>query len=110
LEEQSVYTYLLILSGRAYAAGGDFKKAEDQLHEASKQAELLAASEELMGLLPLVKAESALGAIYTSQHRMEDARLCYKRVNDLWQHFPDDSEYVTRQRKASMSLLAALTK
>jgi serine/threonine protein kinase len=108
MEEQSVSIYLLILDGRAHAANRDFVEAESLLRRACTQAEPLVGSGELMGLLPLAKAETILGDFYVSRHRLEDAKTCYKRVNDLWQNFGDKSEYIERQRKASAAVLATL--
>jgi len=108
MEEQGVFVYLLILSGKAHAAAGDFKAAEDALARARQQAKPLAANGELVNTLPLVRAERALGAVYAKQHRIDDARECYTRVNDLWQQFPDNNEYVAHQKETSSTVLASL--
>ncbi len=107
-EEESVMVYVLVLSGRVQIASQDFNEAENLLREACERARTLAASGELMGLLPLAKAETTLGAFYASRHRLDEARDCYQQVDDLWQHFPDNGEYVERQRKASAAMLASL--
>ncbi len=108
LEEQSIFVYLLVLGGKAQTTAGDFKTAEEILQKASRLAKPLAANQELVGILPLVKTQLALAALYTRQHRMEEARDCYQQVKDLWQQFPDSNEYVEKQREKSTTVLASL--
>ncbi len=108
LEEHSVLVYLLVLDGRAHAANWEFDRAEELLREARERAELLLPSGEIMGALPWAKAEVALGAFYAGRHRMEEARTCYRQVSELWQHFPDSTDYLDRQKKMTLAMLDSL--
>jgi eukaryotic-like serine/threonine-protein kinase len=108
MEEQSVYAYVFILAGRAYAANGELKTAEDFLARAREKAQALGRGGEVMSVLPLVKADRELAALYASEHRVDEARKCYQRVNDLWQNFPENSEYVVLQRKLSLATLTSI--
>jgi eukaryotic-like serine/threonine-protein kinase len=107
-DERSVLVQLLILAGNASAAAGDHGHAEKQMQQAREQAQKIAQSGELTDQIPLANAEQALGAFYAHQHRLEEARACYQSVSELWQHFPESSEYVDRQRVATRELLASL--
>jgi hypothetical protein len=40
--------------------------------------------------------------------RAAGARTCYQRLVDLWQSFPEQNEYVDRQKAAATRLLASL--
>ena len=53
-------------------------------------------------------AEEALGTFYLHQHRTREARACYERIVNLWQQFPESSEYVDLQKAASQRLLASI--
>ncbi len=109
LEDDSrILVQVLILSGNASAAAGDFANAESFIREAREEAQKIAHSDELTNLIPLANAEEALGAFYARRRRTEEARACYQRLSQLWQRFPESNEYVDRQRIASERLLASL--
>jgi tetratricopeptide (TPR) repeat protein len=107
-EERVLLVQLLILAGNAHAAENDFERAESLLREARQEAQALAARRELANIVPLARAEDALGAFYVHRGRTEEARACFRRLADLWRQFPGPNEYVDRQRSAAERLLASL--
>ena len=107
-DEHSVLVQLLILAGNASAVNRDYRHAEEQFLEARAQAQSIARSGELTGQIPLANAERALGAFYARRHRLEDAHACYQSVIDLWQRFPEASEYLGRERLASREQLGSI--
>src|SRR5262249_55401197 len=80
---------VLILGSEASAAAGDSIRAESLLAEARMEAQESAKRPALTNLIPLARAEEALGRFYTRRGRIEEARACYERLGDLWEHFPD---------------------
>jgi hypothetical protein len=107
-DERTNLLEALILSGQTSAATGDYAKAESLLLEARRNAQEIARSQELTNLIPLATTQEALGAFYVTRHRPQDARACYERLVQLWQDFPEPSEYVDNQRIASQRLLSSL--
>lgn len=107
-EDKLIVPQSLILAGKASAAAGDLQPAEHSLNQATEESRRIANPHELTSLIPLAQAEGALGDFYAQQHRREDARACYQRLAQLWQSFPNPSEYVTLQKIACARRLAAL--
>src|SRR5262249_300922 len=100
--------HVLILAGRAFAAVGDTQEGEKLLLEAREKALRMAQDRELADAVPLATAERALGEFYAQQRRVDEARDCYRRLNELWERYPDANEYVQIQRAVSKKLLASL--
>ena len=98
----------LLLAGKASAATRDLAHAESLLREARDQAQGIARSLELTNLIPLANAEEALGTFYVARHRTREARVCYERLANLWQQFPESNEYVDRQKTSSKRLLSSI--
>jgi hypothetical protein len=96
----------LIAAGRANAAAGNPQRGETLLREAQDEAEAIAKRAEVADLLPLARAEEALGAYYARLGRTTDARACYTRRADLWR--TGSNQYVDRQRAAAQQELASL--
>jgi serine/threonine protein kinase len=107
-DERSTLVEALILIGQVSAATRDLARAESLLREACENAEVITRSQELTNLVPLARAEEALGAFYVAQHRTREARACYERIVNLWQQLPESNEYVETQRTASKRLLASV--
>jgi serine/threonine protein kinase len=107
-DERSNLVEALILSSKTSAATGDYAKVENLLLEAHHDAQEIARSQELTNLFPLAITEEALGAFYVARHRPGDARECYERLVQLWQKYPESSEYVDNQRAASQRLLSSI--
>jgi serine/threonine protein kinase len=98
----------LLLAGKASAATRDLAHAESLLREARDEAQSIARSLELTNLIPLATAEEALGTFYVARHRTRQARVCYERLANLWQQFPESNEYVDRQKTSSKRLLSSI--
>jgi serine/threonine protein kinase/tetratricopeptide (TPR) repeat protein len=107
-DEQRSLFHVLVFAGRAYAASGDLTQGESLLLEAREKAVHRAQDRELADAVPLATAERALGEFYARQLRIDEARACYRRLNELWQSFPDANDYVQIQRSESARLLASL--
>ena len=100
-EEASLF-HVLILAARAFTASGDIKQGETLLLEAREKAVGWARDNELTDAIPLATAERALGEFYSQQRRLDEARACYQRLNQLWQSFPDTNDYVQIQRSEAL--------
>jgi serine/threonine protein kinase len=98
----------LTLAGETAAAGGQLGHAEDLLREAREEAQKIAQRPGLPRVIPLATAETALANYYRRQRRSSEARACYQRLIQLWQGFPEASEYVDLQRAASEHWLKSL--
>jgi tetratricopeptide (TPR) repeat protein len=98
----------LLLAGKASAATRDLAHAESLLREARDEAQSIARSLELTNLIPLATAEEVLGTFYVARHRTREARVCYERLANLWQQFPESNEYVDRQKTSSKRLLSSI--
>lgn len=105
-EDRVELVHTLILAGEASIAASDLARAQNLLAEARDEAQPIAGHGELTDLIPLARAEEALGTLYTRERRTEEARACYERRVELWQRFPESNEYVDRQKAASKELLA----
>jgi tetratricopeptide (TPR) repeat protein len=97
-----------LLAAKAIAASGNFESAEGLLQEARNEALSIAAHQELEDVIPLAQTEETLGTLYARRHRTVEARACYRRLADLWQRFPETSDYVARQKAAAAKLLASV--
>ena len=106
-QQRAVFVSGLILAGKAHEASRDFERAERLLQEAREEARSIAKDGELESAIPLANADEVLGGFY-ARHRSDQARLCYQRLIDLWQRFPEHSEYVDRKKLAATRLLASL--
>jgi len=107
-DERSVLVQVLILAGTTDAAATEYERAEKQMQEAREEGQQIAQSGELTDQIPFTNAQKALGAFYAQRQRVDEARACYQSLVKLWQHFPESSEYVDRERIASKQLLASL--
>lgn len=107
-DERMILVHALILAGEAAAANGHFDRAEDLLQEARGKAQEIAQGKGLIPVMPLAAAESALAKYYHGRRRRAEARACYQRLNELWQNFPEASEYVDLQRAASQKWLKSV--
>jgi tetratricopeptide (TPR) repeat protein len=96
-EQRASLVWAEILAAQASAGSGNFQHAEKLLRQARAEAESIAANQELEKVIPLATVEEALGALYASRRRTEDASACYQRLAGLWRRFPDN-EYVRRQK------------
>ncbi len=99
---------ILILSARVETATGNFARAHSLIDEAREVALHVAETRELTNLITLAQAEESEGDTWAKQGRMDQARACYQRVADIWQQFPEQNEYVDRQKAAAARLLASL--
>ena len=95
----------LIVAGQAGAAAGDAARGEALLADAVREAEGIAKRAELTNLLPLAKAETALGTYYLQHGRTADARASYERVARLWTG--RSNAYVNRQWAKAQERIAA---
>ena len=107
-DEHRVLVQILILSGESAAAAGDTHAANDFLQEARTKAEQIAQSQEIASVIPLANVERATARLYLQQHRKDDARACYERIQQLWQRFPSPNQFVDLQRNADKTLLASM--
>jgi len=107
-DERNELVQALIVAGKASAAAGQFKHAEDLFVEGRAEAQKIAVYHEAANLIPLANLETAFGDFYARRHRVEQARNCYQRLADLWQRFAGSNEYVDTQRAAAQKLLASL--
>jgi len=107
-DEKSILVRALILAGKANAAVGDYDRAENLLREAREIAQKIAQSGELEYAIPLANADHALGEFYIRSHRIQQARICYEEMVELWQRFPETNQYVSRQTSDSKRLLASV--
>jgi eukaryotic-like serine/threonine-protein kinase len=108
-DDHNNLTQAMILAGRTSAATGDLARAESLLREARDESQKSIRPEEVTSLIPLARAQQALGAFYVQRHRTQEARACYQQLVDLWQQFPESNEYVDRQKSASKRLLSSLS-
>ena len=106
-EEESELVLKLILAGETSAATGSLPQAETLLLEARKIAEHRAEDRQLTNVVVLASVERALFAFYARNHRGAEARASSQRLADLWQSFPESSEYVDLQQAATQRLLTA---
>lgn len=108
-DERIELVQALIVAGKAAAAAGKSKHAEDLFVEGRAGAQEIAAGhEDPTNLIPLANLETAFGDFYARRHRFAQARTCYQQLADLWQRFPGSNEYVDMQRAAAQKLLASL--
>ena len=107
-DEHKVLVQILTLMGEISVADGEYRTAESQLQEARQEAIQIAQSEEVSAVIPLANVERALEDAYSRQHRTEDARACYERLNNLWQRFPESNQYVDLQRRSGKLMLATI--
>jgi tetratricopeptide (TPR) repeat protein len=107
-EDREDLVEALMAAARTSAATGNLTRAESLLREAREEAKQLAGSQELTNLIPLANSEQALGNFYAHRHRTQEARVCYQRLVDLWQQFPESNEYVDAQKTSSKRLLVSL--
>ena len=107
-EDRAVLVEALLVAAKTSAAIGDPTRAESLLHEAREESKQIARTQELTSLIPLADSERDLGDLYAHQHRTQEERACYQRLVDLWQQFPESSEYVEGQRASSKRLLLSL--
>jgi serine/threonine protein kinase len=107
-EDRVELVHALILAGQANAVSGNLSRAESLLREASAEAAPIAKRQELPNVIPLARAQQALGAFYGSRRRIQEARACFQELDELWRAFPESIEYVHRQKAASARLLASV--
>jgi hypothetical protein len=108
-DERNELVQALIVAGKASAAAGESKHAEDLFIEGRAEALKAALGHyDATNLIPLANLETALGDFYARRHRTVQARICYQHLADLWQRFPGSNEYVDIQRAAAQKRLAAL--
>ena len=108
LEDPMQLVQTLILAAKISARSGNPQRAEALLREALDRAAPITLGQELTQFIPLADADEALGALYASQQRTDEARACYQKVADLWQRFPETNEYASLRHAAAGKLVASL--
>jgi len=103
-DEHTVLAFLLILAAEANAAGGNLDRAQSLLRDAREKAEAIARRHCLACTIPLARVQEAVGNFYRYR-RQQQARASYRELLQLWQSFPEPSEYVELQKSSSQRLL-----